>query len=158
MSLTTAAGTVVSIGTADTATTLVEFQADTYVPIANISDVGEAGSEAEIVVGRFVDQTYARKIKGSRDNGNMELTVARDSSDPGYQALSAAEKTDGIYNFVVELSDKPSAGASPKNSKFYFAAIVASARNSFGEADNIVSTTFSLAISGAIFEVAASAS
>jgi hypothetical protein len=155
--LTTAAGTVVGIGTADTATILTEFQADDYTPIANISNVGEAGSEAEIVVGKFVDQTYSRKIKGSRDNGTMELTVARDSSDEGYQALIAAEKTDGIYNFCVELSDKPSTGASPKNSKFYFAALVASARNSFGEADNIVSTTFSLAISGAIFEVAASA-
>lgn len=155
--LTTAAGTVVSIGTAATASTLTAFQADAYVPIANISDVGEAGSEAEIVVGKFVDQAYARKIKGSRDNGTMELTVARDSADAGYAALIAAEKTDGIFNFKVELSDKPSTGASPKNSFFYFAALVASARNSFGEADNIVSTTFSLAISGPIFEVAASA-
>lgn len=155
--LTTAAGTVVSIGTADTAATLIEFQAETYMPIANISDVGEAGSEAEIVVGKYVDQTYARKIKGSRDNGTMELTVGRDASDPGYQALIAAEKSDGIFNFSVELSDKPSTGTSPTNSKFYFAALVASARNAFGEADNIVSTTFSLAISGPIFEVPAAA-
>jgi len=84
--------------------------------------------------------------------------VGRDSADAGYQALIAAERTDGIYNFCVELTDKPSVGTSPKNSKFYFQALAASAKKSFGGADDIVSTTFSLAISGPIFEVAASAS
>lgn len=157
MALTTAAGSIVGIGTADTATTLLEFQAETYTSIANISDVGEAGSQAEIIVGKFVDKKFSRKIKGTRDNGDMALIVARDSSDPGYQALVAAEQTDDLYNFKVELSDKPSVGASPKNSVFYFSALVASAKHGLGEADNLVSTTFTLAIDGPIFEVPASA-
>lgn len=158
MSITTAAGTKVSIGTTEKFTTATAYAGDDFTPIANISDVGEAGSEAEIVVGKFVDQTYARKLKGSRDNGNMELVVARDSEDAGYQALVAAEQTPHAYNFCVELNDAPAEGASPKSSKFYFSAIVASRKNSFKGADDIVNTTFSLAISGAIIEVAASAS
>jgi hypothetical protein len=100
---------------------------------------------------------YVRKLKGSRDNGTMELTVARDSADPGYAALIAAEATSFGFNFKVELNDKPAVGASPKNSVFYYNALVASKKNAFGDADNIVSTTFSLAISGAIIEVLASA-
>ena len=157
MGLTTAANTVVSIGTTAAFATAVAYAGDTWKPIANIEDVGEAGSEAEIVVGKFVDQPYTRKLKGSRDNGSMELVVARDSADAGYQALIAAEKTSSAWNFKVELNDKPAVGASPKNSVFYFSAIVASAKNSFGGADDIVKTTFSLAITGPIIPVDASA-
>ena len=157
MGITTTAKTKVSIGTTASFSTAVAYAGDTWVPVANVMDVGEAGSEAEIVTGKFVDQEYVRKLKGSRDNGTMELVVARDSADPGYAALVAAEQASGSYNFKIELNDKPSAGASPKNSIFYFNAIVASRRNAFNDADSIVQTTFSLAISGAIIEVLASA-
>ncbi len=157
MGIVTAAGTKVSIGTTSAFTTATAYAGDTWTPIANIEDVGEAGSEAEIVVGKYVDQLYARKIKGSRDNGTMELTVARDSADAGYLALVAAEQTAFSYNIKVELNDRPATGASPKNSVFYFNAIVASRKNAFGGSDDVVKTTFSLAISGAILEVAASA-
>jgi hypothetical protein len=149
--------TKVSIGTTAAKTDATTYAADTWVPIGNITDVGEAGSEAEIVVGKFVGELYPRKLKGSRDNGTMELVVARDSADAGYMALLAAEQTSFAYNFKIELADKPAAGASPKNSFFYFSAIVGSRKINFNDPDTIVGTTFSLAISGAILEVAASA-
>lgn len=157
MGITTTAKTKVSIGTTAPFSTATAYAGDTWTAIANIMDVGEAGSEAEIVVGKFVDADYVRKLKGSRDNGTMELVVARDSADTGYAALVAAEQTSFAYNFKIELNDKPAAGASPKNSIFYFSALVASRKNSFNDADSIVQTTFSLAISGAILEVLASA-
>ncbi|SCX27150.1 phage tail tube protein [Agrobacterium rosae] len=157
MGITTTALTKVSVGTTAPFSTAVAYAGDTWTPVSNIMDVGEAGSEAEIVTGKFVDQAYVRKLKGSRDNGTMELVVARDSADTGYAALVAAEQASGSYNFKIELNDRPSAGASPKNSIFYFSAIVASRRNAFNDADSIVQTTFSLAISGPIIEVLASA-
>lgn len=157
MGITTTALAKVSIGTTASFTTAVAYAGDTWTPVANIMDVGEAGSEAEIVTAKLVDQPYVKKLKGSRDNGTMELVVARDSADAGYAALVAAEQSSASFNFCVELNDKPSAGASPKNSKFYFSAIVASRKNSFNDADSIVQSTFSLAISGAIIEVLASA-
>ncbi|TCP90937.1 tail tube protein [Rhizobium sp. PP-CC-2G-626] len=157
MGITTTAKTQVSIGTVTPFTTAVAYAGDTWKPIGNVMDVGEAGSEAEIVTAKMVSDAYVKKLKGSRDNGTMELQVARDSSDAGYQALVAAEQADAPYNFSVVLNDAPSVGASPKPSKFYFSAIVASRKNSFGDADTVVTTTFSLAISGAIIEVAASA-
>ena len=156
MGIHTAAGTTVSIGTSDVATTLVEFQADTpYVPIGNIENAGETGSEAEIVTGLFLDRRYARKSKGTRDNGVMTLVVARDSEDPGYLALVAAEKTDFAYNFRVTLNDAPP-GEDSTPSTFYFAALVASARTAINESNSIVLTTFALAISDEVFEVPAS--
>ncbi|MEO9340474.1 hypothetical protein ABFT80_23975 [Mesorhizobium sp. SB112] len=157
MSIHANAGTKVGIGTTVSMADAAAYAADTYVLIANLQDVGEAGSEAEILTGKFVDQEYVRKLKGSRDNGTMELSVARDSSDAGYAALVAAEGTPHAYNFRVELNDKPATGASPKGSVFYFSAIVASRKNNFGDADTIVSTNFMLAISGPILEVPASA-
>lgn len=158
MAIVTAALTKVSLGTTAAFTTATAYAGDTWTPVNNLLDIGEAGSEAEVVTAKIVDQPYVKKVKGSRDNGTMELVVARDSADAGYAALVAAEGTSFAYNFKVELADKPAAGASPKNSIFYFSAIVASRKNNFGDADNIVKTTFSLAISGAIIEVLASAS
>ncbi len=87
----------------------------------------------------------------------MSLVIDRDSADAGYIALIAAEKTAFAYNFKVELNDKPATGGSPKNSIFYFKAIVASATNKFGGPDDMVQTTFELAVSGQILEIAASA-
>lgn len=158
MGITTTAKTKVSIGTTSAFTTAIAYAGDTWTSIANLLDVGEAGSESEVVVGKFIDQDYVKKLKGSRDNGTMELVVARDSADSGYAALVAAEQSSAAWNFSVELNDKPASGASPKPSIFYFSAIVASRKNSFKDADSIVQTTFSLAISGPILEVLASAS
>lgn len=157
MGITTTAKSKFSIGTTAPFTTAVAYAGDTWTLVSNVTDLGEAGSEAEIIIGKYVDQDFVKKLKGSRDNGTLTLVVSRDSADVGYIALVAAEKTSFSYNFQIELNDKPAAGASPKNSKFYFNAIVASAKNAFNDADNIVATTFSLAISGAIIEVAASA-
>lgn len=157
MGITTTAKTKVSIGTTASFATATAYAGDTWTNIVNIMDVGEAGSEAEIITAKIVDQDFVKKVKGSRDNGQMDLVVYRDSADPGYAALVAAEGTSFAYNFKVELNDKPAAGASPKGSVFYFSAIVASRKNSFGDADQIIQTTFSLAISGAIIEVLASA-
>lgn len=157
MAISTTAKTQIKIGTTTPFTTATAYAGDTWTTIGNVQDLGEAGSEAEIVIGKFVDQDYVRKLKGSRDNGNIELVVARDSSDVGYVALIAAEKTSFAYNIQIELNDKPAVGASPKNSKFYMSAIVASAKNGLGGADDITTTTFTLAISGAIIEVPASA-
>jgi hypothetical protein len=158
MGITTTANTKVSIGTTASFSTASGYAGDTWTVIDNITDVGEVGSEAEIIVTKYVSQKFARKLKGSRDNGTMELVVDRDSDNEGYQALIAAEGSDYGYNFKVELDDKPAAGASPKNSIFYFNAIVASAKNRLGGPDDTVQTTFALAISGPIIEVAASAS
>lgn len=157
MGITATAKTKVGIGSTTAHATVAEYAADTFVPIAHLTDVGEAGSEAEILTRKHVDQEFALKLKGTRDNGTMSLVVDRDSDDPGYQALIAAEKTPHAYAFEVVLNDAPSAGASPKGSVFYFHAVVASARNAFGGPDDVVSTTFALAISGPIIEVAASA-
>lgn len=158
MGISSTAKSTFGIGTTVAAVTATQFAADTYVEVNNIEDLGEAGSQAEVLVGKYIGQTHVRKIKGSRDNGSMTLVIGRDATDPGYLALIAAEASDHAFNFCVTLNDAPAVGASPEPSRFYFKAIVASARTQFGGADDITKTTFELAISGAVIEVPASAS
>jgi hypothetical protein len=131
------------------------FAADTYKQVKNVENMGEFGSEAEVIVGKFIDQSYARKLKGTRDNGSMTIVVGHDASDEGQIALKAAEKTEFVYRFKVELNDKPEGGT---NTIYYFAALVASAKSTLDEADNIVKTTFILAITGEVLEVPAAPS
>lgn len=158
MGTTATAMSKISIGTTTAMANAVAYAGDTWTLISNVKDLGELGSEANVVVSKYVDRAFARKRKGSRDNGTLELKVDRDSADVGYIALLAAEKSSHSFNFQIELNDKPAAGASPKNSIFFFNALVASAKNAFNDADQVVETTFSLAINGEVIEVAASAS
>jgi len=153
MTISATAKSKFSIGTTAPATDATTFAADTYTAVANIEDLGEVGSEAEILVGKYVDQAYARKLKGSRDNGTMTVVVARDPADAGQTALRAAEKQELPFNFKVELNDKPATDGT--NTVFYFKAIVASAKTSMGGADDVVKDTYQIAITGAIFEVPA---
>ena len=155
MTHSTTANSKISIGTTAAATDATSFAADTYVEIGNVEDLGEAGSSAPIVEGRYIGREYVRKLKGQRDNGTMTIVVARDPEDAGQTAMRAAEKTSFSYNVKVELNDKPNATGT--NTIFYFKALVASARNSFAGVDDIVKTTFELAIDGAILEVPATA-
>ena len=145
------------IGTTSAFADATGYAGDTWTEVNGIEDFGSFGSESEIVVGKFVGEKATRKLKGQRDNGTAELVVGHDVTDPGFLALIAAEATSAGYNFKVELSDKPLSGASPKNTIRYFNAIVASAKTNYGGPNDIIKTTFSLAISGDMVTVNASA-
>jgi len=154
MAISATAGAKFYIGPASpTAEDASAYAALTYKEVTSLRDLGEFGSEAEILVAKSINWGSARKLKGTRDNGTMNLICHRDPLDEGQNALKAAEATSFPYAFKVELNDKP--GPDATASVFYFAAIVSSARNTLGEENTISSTTFALAISGDIIEVPA---
>ena len=93
---------------------------------------------------------YVRKLKGTIDSGKVELVIARDESDTGQTALRAAAATWNAHNFKVELNDAP-VGGTPTT--FYFRGPVLSAKLSLGTADDVVKQTFTVAVSGQVFEV-----
>lgn len=153
--ITSNAKSKIAIGPVSSATTVSALAALTYVAINGVEDMGEAGSSAEIITAKMIGDTpYQRKRKGSRDNGTMSLVVFYNAEDAGQIALKAAEKADDPYAFKVTLNDAP-AGGTPTT--FYFRGIVASAKNSFAGADDLVKTTFEIAIDGEFFEVPADA-
>lgn len=142
----TFAGSVLSIGTTATATNQSQFEADTYIPISNLSNMGEAGASSNILTFPVVSDTYVKKSKGTRNAGDPAIVVGRISDDPGQLAIRAAEQTKFTFNFKLEVEDAEDAGHS--NTVFYFRAIVASAVNQFGGNEDFRTETYNLGIQG----------
>ncbi len=150
MTIRTAAQSTISIGTTTAASTLQEYEADTYVEIGEVEDLGEFGDQANEVTFTAVGDARVRRLKGSRDAGTISLVVARDADDTGQQALKDALGTDSEYSLKIEGNDAP-AGGTP--STFYMRVLVMSAKNNYGSVDNVVRTTYALAINSEILEV-----
>jgi hypothetical protein len=147
----TASGAKISIGPTTPAGTEAEYSALTYVEIGEVENLGEFGDQSNDVTFTSLKDSRVRHLKGARDAGVLALVVGRDSKDAGQVALKAAEKTKHAYAFKIEAADAED--ASDPNSVYYFHALVQSARENFGEADNVVRTTFNLGIATGIIEV-----
>lgn len=146
MSVFTATGSVLSIGGVHTSSidTLAEYQALSWQAVGETEDLGEFGDEASIVPFTALSDARVRKSKGSRDAGDMEVVVGSDFLDGGQQALLAAEATAFTYAFKLEFPDAQSEDYT--NTIAYFGAKVTSARVNAGQANNIVRTRPTLAI------------
>lgn len=153
MSIASAAGAKVYIGTTTAATNEAQFAADTYVEIKDVEDLGELGDESEAINFAALGDGRVRKLKGARDAGTLVLVVGRDPIDAGQLALKAAEKTSFDFNFKIVANDAPD--AEHTNSVYYFRGLVMSARDNYGQQNNVVRTTFNVGINSAIIEVPA---
>lgn len=153
----TAAGSKIHIGAAVTAAqadTLVEFQglpAAGWIEIGLAETLGEFGDEATSVKFSSISDARVRKAKGVKDAGTMALTCGRDTTDPGQDALIAAEATNNKYPFRVTYPDRLTPQGT--DSVEYFRALVLSKRTNIGGADNIIRRSFSLDIDSEIFAV-----
>ena len=151
----TASGSKIFIGPATTAAatdTLAEFSALTaWVEVGLAETLGEFGDEATSVKFSSLSDARVRKAKGVKDAGTMALTVGRDTSDAGQDALVAAEGTNNKYPFKVVYPDRLTPTGT--DSIEYFRALVLSKRTNIGGADNIIRRAFSLDIDSEIFNV-----
>lgn len=100
----TNSGGTVAICTTPQNTALDEagFEALTYVPIANVGNLGERGANTNIVSYDTWDTETTLKGKGITNAGDPQLEVAQDLADPGQIAVraAAAAKSDN-YAFKV---------------------------------------------------------
>lgn len=143
MALQTSANCKFYIGTKAPATDLTEFQSDTYTEVGSIEDLGEFGDAFNAVTFTSLGDGRVRKLKGTKDAGDMTLVVAFDAGDAGQTALVAAANdtsSDG-YNCKVELND---------GTTFYFRAQVMGARITVGAADNVIRRNVTIAIDSAV--------
>lgn len=152
MAITTAAGSKIYIGPvrSDTVDTIAEYAALTWVEVGEVETLGEFGDESSAVNFLSVGDARTRKLKGARDAGTLALTVGRDPLDLGQVALRAAEKTKFEYAFKVVAADAPDEDFT--DTSYFFGALVMSARDNYGNADNVVRTTFNLGINTEILE------
>jgi hypothetical protein len=134
---------------------LDDFEAVDWLPIKEIEDIGEFGVEGSEQTFLSLEDGYVRKLKGSLNSGTIEMVTARDPSDPGQNKARAAAGEWDKYPFKIELNDKPT--PTGENTIYYFRAPVMSAKSNYGNADNIVRTTFNLSIDGQILELPAEA-
>lgn len=157
MAITTALGAKLYIGTTlpidftSEATALDDFEADVYQEVKEVESLGEFGDESNDVTFASLSDARMRHLKGVRDAGIMEVVVGRDPADAGQGALKAAQKTKFEYNVKVEVED--AVDDNHTNSVFYYRALVMSARDEIGEADNVIRTTFNLGINSEPIEV-----
>lgn len=153
MTIQTSTNCRIHIGTTAEADTLTEYEADTYVEVGEVEDLGEFGDESSIVTFAALNDGRMRKLKGIKDAGDMALVVAMDGDDEGQAALVAAEKdsTSVGYNVKIELNDKGTTNATT----FFFRAQVTSNRLAIGAADNVIRRNVTLAITSEILEKAA---
>ena len=155
MDVITSAGTKLYIGTTTDASTITEFEGDTYVEVGDIEDHGEFGDSAEIVEFTATNDSRVRKSKGARDAGNQSVVVGYNPDDEGQQAMTDAEKTNQAYNVKIERDDQitPDTGNPTTD---YFRAIVAGRRKNYGTNNNIQRITYELAITSEILTKEAS--
>ena len=151
MTISTAAGVQVFIGSTLIGDNLSQFLSDTYVEIGEVEDLGEFGDESEVINFASLADARMRKLKGVRDAGTMALVCGADDADTGQDALIAAEAETLDYNFKVILNDQLTIGGTP--SEHYFYAKVLSKRIGVGSVNNVIRRTFNIGINSAITSV-----
>lgn len=96
----TAAGAALAIGT-----TAAVASTDTYTTMANVTDIPEFGRVYNVIKVQPLGTRGVQKIKGSFDESEIAVKMARDRSDPGQAAALLARDVDSDYNFKVTLND-----------------------------------------------------
>lgn len=132
---------------------LADFEADTYTEIKEVEDLGSWGAEAKEISFISLADSHVRRRAGSIDSGKVALVAGRDPLDPGQLILNANVGNHLPFAFKVELNDAPNNAGLPTT--FYFRAVIMSAQNKFGKADDLTMTEFNLGIDGAILELPA---
>ncbi len=120
------------------------YNALTWTNIGEITELGEVGATSNLITHNPVADKITRKLKGSRNFGSMNLSMARDTGDAGQTLLRAAAAADGLYSFRLTLQN---------GAKLYFRALTMSAVTSVSGVDSITALTANLELSSAIVEV-----
>jgi len=150
----TVSGARVYIGTTTAATTVEDFQGDSYTEIGEIEDIGEYGDQNELVTFTAINVGRVQKLKGTADAGDFALVVGADATDQGQAALIAAQAEKFSYNFKIVYDDAITLGGD--GSEEYFRGLVMSKRRVSGTANNVLRRSFMIAINSEVLEQSAS--
>lgn len=134
----TAAGTGLSISSTLPATlTKTAYAALTWNPIGEVTDGGQIGRTYNQVTHSPLATRGVVKLKGSFDDGTIQVEAAYAPGDAGQVIVQAALASDNFYSFKYVLQD---------GTVIYFEAQVQSAPVKIGGVDSVVGTTFQLAV------------
>lgn len=117
-----------------------DFSAIVFTEIKEPETMGTIGDTfAELAFDNVTDGR-TKVVKGNRKAGAIELTFALDPTDAGQLALRAAFLSESDFVFRCELADKPTTGATPKNSTRTFIAKVMSCNDTTDGIGKLVAT------------------
>jgi hypothetical protein len=137
-----AATTSISISTALPATyDATGFAACTWIPIAEVSQLGVFGGKATIIKHIPIDVANVVKRAGSVDYGTISMTLAKHAGTD-YTALQSAFASRAPAAFKVQYP-----GTLGKD---YFSGIVTSLQVNVGTADKILENTIDIELDNAI--------
>lgn len=152
MAIQTGSGVTLAIGTTASATTLAQFEADSYTAVGEVAEIGEFGDERTVVTFMSLADGRVRKARGSADAGDCQITFAYDSTNSGQDALRTAFKVASQsldeYNFRVQFNDSLGVNATT----WYFRAKITSRRVQSITNDGIVTMVARLSINSAMVE------
>jgi hypothetical protein len=154
--LNTAAGCRFFIGSKTGADTQTEYEADTYIAVGEIEDLGEFGDTFSSVTFTSLEDGRVRKYKGTADAGDLTLTVGLDNGDAGQNAVKTAHKdrSKGDYNIKMTLNDgDPDATPVIRPTTFYMRGKVMNNTVAPGAADNVIRRNITIGINSDILEL-----
>jgi hypothetical protein len=151
MSISTASGSKLFIGGAGQPADQAAFEAESYVEVGEVEDLGQLGDESSEVTFASLSDGRMRKLKGVRDAGTMQVICGADSSDEGQTAMKAAEAQPLDYAFRVELNDQITLLGTPTIQYFY--GKVMGKRRNIGTVNNVVRHNFNVGVNSAIVEI-----
>lgn len=131
-----------------------DFTSQTWVLINGWQQMGAFGDTSQIITSSLIGEGRDKKLKGTRNGGQMSNVFSIIPTDPGQIALIAAEKSQSNFAFKVELNDKPT-GTDPTASQRLFIALVNTAQETGGEANTVRNLNATLEINSNIVPVAA---
>lgn len=141
----TSAGTTLSVASAPPATNdQAGFAALTYVPVGEITDLGEFGKMYNLVTHMPLGTRQTIKRKGAYNNGTVQVVLGRVPSDAGQAALIAGRDSDVSRSIRIVLQT---------GTIIYFTAQVMQYTTKVGNVDTITASTVKLEIDGDIVEV-----
>lgn len=77
----------------------------TYTEVKNVGNIGQMGTEENILTYNTMDTLVADKQKGIANAGDPTLEVAYDATDPGQVLMRSHAETRLLYAFKSELDD-----------------------------------------------------
>ena len=151
MTISASSGAKLFIGSQGEAENLSQFLDDTFTEVGELEDLGDFGDLSEQITFASLADGRIRKLKGTRDAGDMPVIVGKDMLDAGQIAMETAEASHLNFNFKVVLNDAIT--LSGAGSEHYFFGKVMGKRTSVGTANNVVRGNFGVSIDSAIITV-----
>lgn len=134
----TSAGSTIAISAAlPTSLTKTAYAALSYTEIGEITDGGSVGRTYNIVNHNPLKTRGTVKLKGSFDDGNVQVQAAYAPGDAGQVLVQTALDDDDYYSFKETLQD---------GTIIYYQAQVTSAPVNVGGVDSVTGTTINLAV------------